>query len=184
MRPLPDGSLSGALAKRETQEQHVSNRILSVTSMQQSPHSSTRSLRRVFDTTLVVGAALATVVAVSVVLGLFWWIAAGPSFVSPPQHRASVPLPAPPPAAPAAAQREARPAPRAPHAASAKQAPVAAAAPVPPAPVPAAPAAVAGEARPNPDAQKNRAIAQGLSRLGHDPDLQRRLAVPPDDPEE
>jgi len=43
---------------------------------------------------------------------------------------------------------------------------------------------VEGEARPNPDAQKNRAIAQGLSRLSHDPELQRRLAEPPDDPQD
>ena len=160
--------------------------------MQQSSSPAKRRLRSVLDTALIVGSALATVVAVGVVVGLFWWVSSGPSSAPPAASRpyAAVNAAAPAADAPAAPPAAAKQGPRTRHKTNNVEGadqPLPAAVPpaaVPPEAAAAPPAAVPqkeGEAWVNPDVKKNRAIAQGLSRLGQDPEMQRRLAEPPQD---
>ena len=123
---------------------------------------------------LAAGAIATGLVAIVVVVGLFWW---ADSLSWEPLRRAAAPAPgaqhalrdgpatgsgAPTPVAVPRAETRSR--------AAAPQAVAAAQAPTPPAPD--APQA-------NSDAAKNRAIADALSRLGADPDAARRFGVPP-----
>jgi hypothetical protein len=136
------------------------------------------------DLALLVGSVAATVIAVTVVVALFWWLYASPTqkpTVAAPRQ------PVPPLQAPAA---------RVPQAAVAAAAvAVPTAAPVPKRPPanppmqPAAPAAPAAEPPRRPaytrtrdgDAERNRELAQGLQRLARDPEARRQLGLPGQD---
>jgi len=136
-----------------------------------------KGLRRFLEIALPLGAALATLMAVVVVVALFWWAqslpapdVSRPSVASAPVQR---PVPAPPAQASAAnVAAVAAPPPAAP------KAPAAAAAPPADALVENAPPATEAQRGSNPDAAKNRGIGNALSALGADPEMQRRLALP------
>ncbi len=123
-------------------------------------------LRLLVDRALTVAAIVASLVAVTVVVALVWWVhSLSPSApdaavvpVRPAARRqadlAARDTPAPPPRAPIAAQHVA-----------AAQAPAS----------PTASAAARPTHDPNVDAAKNRALGAALSRLADDPELQRKL---------
>jgi hypothetical protein len=137
--------------------------------------------RRVLNAVLLTASAAATLIALALVVALMWWLS-GPS-AQPPTVAAARPL-APPLHAPA------QPAPQVAGSATVVTRPAAAAVPkrstATSAMQPAAPAAPVVEALRRQartrmregDAERNRAIAQGLQKLAQDPEALRQLRLP------
>lgn len=134
--------------------------------------------RQALSIALLVGATAATLLAVTVVIALFWWV----STISAGKPE-DAPAPKPPPAAESVSRS------------------VVAAAPAPAPAVPRAPAPAAnanrsgvGTAPPQapppprrrgePDAEKNQRIAAGLARLAKDPEALRQLGLPEQQPQQ
>jgi hypothetical protein len=140
--------------------------------------SNSSGFRAFFDTALLVGATAAALLAIGIVVGLFLWMR---SLDQPPLERAAKPRPAAPVKAPIIAP----PVAEAPPPAAAVKAPprqaVDRSAQRAAAPAPNQAAGVRPTYGPNSDAAKNRAIAQGLMQLGDDPEMQRKLALPPEE---
>lgn len=126
-------------------------------------------LQSLLDTALTVGAIATSLLAIAVVVALLWWVR---SLSTAPQEAVS---PVPPPVRAQAARDVPAPAPRVPTAVQR----VAVA--QPPAPT-TAPSTALPTRGANNDAAKNRALGAALSRIGGDPELQRKLGlgqVPP-----
>lgn len=161
------------------------------------PNDSTRNMptampshgdrwRQALRIALLVGSAAATLIAVTVVISLFWWMS---TISAAKPERVAAPKP-PPVAAPvskpavAAAPALAPTRPRAPvptpagyanrSSVATAPAPVQAGAPQLPEPL--------GH-RQEPDAAKNHQLATGLSRLANDPEALRRLGLPRQPPQ-
>ena len=125
-------------------------------------------VRSLLDTALTVAAIAASLLAVAVVIALVWWVRLLSS--ATPRETTAPNVPAPAPRQAAAPPRGVPTPPR-----QVAPPPVQrAAAPVAPPPT-AEPIAASPRPGPNDDAAKNRALGAALSRLGDDPELQRRL---------
>jgi hypothetical protein len=124
-------------------------------------------LRSMLDNALTVAAIAASLLAVVVVIALVWWVRS--LSPAPPSEVLLPGVPAPAPRQAAAPPRTVPPPPR-PAAPPVQRA----AAPLAPAPTAVPSAAPEGRGG-NDDAAKNRALGAALSRLGDDPELQRRL---------
>ena len=131
-----------------------------------------KRLRSLLSLALPIGAMLATLVAVGIVVALFWWVQSLPTQDSEP---AAIPQAPQRRADAAAARRRAENPSGADPATPLVQTPVGAA----PTPPTAPPAAARPPRQPNGDAEKNRAIGQALSRMAEDPEMQRKLGSPP-----
>ena len=126
-------------------------------------------LRSLLDTALTVAAVAASLLAVGVVIALVWWVH---SLSSDTPREATVAN------ALAAARQQAAPPARKVPAPPAAAAPAVERAAAPAAPPPtAAPTAALPPHGQNDDAAKNRALGAALSRLGDDPELQRKLRM-------
>ena len=145
--------------------------------------------RQALSIALLVGSTAATLLAVTVVIALFWWVSTIPA--GKPED---APAPKPPPAAEsvsrsvvAAAPAPAPAAPRAPAPAANANRSGVGTAPVPDAVSPqAAPpqAPPPPRRRREPDAEKNQRIAAGLARLAKDPEALRQLGLPEQQPQQ
>jgi len=133
----------------------------------------THRWRSRLDAALTVAAIAGTFLAVAVLITVGWWVHSLSTAAPPAATRQSVPDPVPRRAA--APPRSVPPPPRQ-AVPPAQQAAAAVAVPPTAGPTPGPPTHGA-----NDDAAKNRALGAALSRLGNDPDLQRKLGldVPP-----
>jgi hypothetical protein len=143
--------------------------------------------RQALSIALLVGSTAATLLAVTVVISLFWWVskipAGKPEDAPAPKPRPAAESVSRSVAAAAPAPAPAVPRPPAPNA-YAKRSGVGTA-PVPDAVSPqAAPpqAPPPPRRRREPDAEKNQRIAAGLERLAKDPEALRRLGLPAQQP--
>jgi hypothetical protein len=143
------------------------------------------SWRRVLNLALLTGSAAATLIALTLVGALLWWLYA-PSTQEPTAAASRLPAPplaaaepAPEPAAAAAVAAPPAPAPASKRPASNYSVRAGA----PPAPTPAEPPRRRVYKRTEDgDAERNRAIAQGLQQLGRDPEAVRQLGIPDQSP--